>query len=84
LDSIAVTEDRRQPRAERRLDNARAVGVNERSAHNVKRVRFGLERLEGGRNILCPPDFKRRDFDPERASPGLSLGQLQRRNRVKT
>src|SRR5262249_11214725 len=49
----------------------------ERSAHNVKRVRFGLERLEGGRNILCPPDFKRREFDPERASAGLNLGQLQ-------
>jgi hypothetical protein len=36
-----------------------------------------IERLEGGNNILCSPDFEERDFDAERASHGLNLAHLQ-------
>ena len=76
-DKIAGIEDRRQSRAERKRDDASAVGVNECIAHNVKCVRLCLERLEGGSNILCSPDFEWRDFDAERASRGLNLAHLQ-------
>ena len=51
------SEDRRQPRAERKRDDARAVGDNESIFHDVKCVRLAFERLEDGRNILCAPDF---------------------------
>ena len=72
-----VLEDRRQPRAERKRDDARAVGGNERIGHDVKCVRLGLERLEGGSDILRSPDFEWRDFEAERASRGLNLAHLQ-------
>ena len=77
LDIIAVVEDRRQPRAERKRDDARAVGGSECIAHDVKCVRLGLERLEGGSDILRSPDFEWRDFEAERASRSLNLAHLQ-------
>src|SRR5215470_13256798 len=55
LDKFADTDDCRQPRAERKRDDASTVGLNECIAHNVKCVR--LERLEGGSNILYSPYF---------------------------
>ena len=39
------------------------------SSNNIKCVRAPLERLEGGRDILCAPDFERDDLEPERAVP---------------
>src|SRR6516165_1275478 len=76
LDKIAVIEDRRQPRAERKRDDARAVGDNECIADDVECVRLGLDRLEGRSDILRPPHFEWRDFDAERASRGLNLAYL--------
>ena len=73
----AVIEDRRQPRAERKRDNARAVGGNESIDHDVKCVRLGVERRERGSDILCSPDLKRRDFEAERAGRRLNLAHLQ-------
>ena len=72
-----MLKDRRKPRAERKRDDARAVGDNECIAHDVKCVRLGLERLEGGSDILRSPDFEWRDFEAERASRGLNLAHLQ-------
>src|SRR5262245_11260374 len=77
LDKFAGIEDRRQPSAERKRDGASAVGGNESINHNVKRVCSGLERLEGGSDILCSLDCEWRDFDAERASGGLNLTHLQ-------
>ena len=77
FDKIAGTEDRRQSRAERKRDDARAVGGNERIDHNIKCVRLALERLEGGRDILRSPDFECGDFEAERAGRGLDLAHLQ-------
>jgi len=74
----AVIEDRRQPRAERKRDNARAVGGNESIDHDVKCVRLGVERRERGSDILSSPDFERCDFDAERASRCRNLAHLQR------
>ncbi|MGC1278693.1 MAG: hypothetical protein WA893_10855 [Xanthobacteraceae bacterium] len=37
---------------------------------------MGLERLEGGRNVLRFPDFEWRNFDPERARRGLDVTDL--------
>ena len=68
MDMIAGTKDRRQPSAERKRDDARAVGGGECIAHDVKCVRLGLERREGGCNILRPPDFDWRDFAARRRS----------------
>jgi hypothetical protein len=76
LNIIAGIKDRRQPRAERKSDNARAVGGKEGIAHDVKRV-LGLERRKSGRNVLRPADFEWFDFQAERASHGLNLIPLQ-------
>src|SRR5262249_16830920 len=77
LDKIAGIEDRRQPRSERKRDDARAVGANERIDHDVNCVRLGFKRLEGGSDILRSPDFEWRDVEAERASRGLNLAHLQ-------
>src|SRR5262245_5955833 len=79
LDKFADTDDCRQSRANRKRDDASTVGVNECIARNVKCVRLCLERLEGGSNILCSPDFEWRNFDAKRASHGLNLTHLQHR-----
>ncbi len=78
LDMIAVTEDVRQPPRELKGDDARAVGVNKGSAHDVKCVCLGLERLEGGHNILRSPDFEWHDFNAEFASR-VNLAHRQHR-----
>src|ERR1700722_17690399 len=63
LDKIAVTEDRRQPRSERKRDDWRFVDENESVLRDVKCIRLGLKSLEDGRNILRAPDFEWRDFE---------------------
>jgi hypothetical protein len=77
LDIVAGAPDRRQPRAERKRDDACSVGSSESSDHDVKRVGLGLERREGRCDILRPPDFEWRDFEAERACRGLNLAHLQ-------
>src|SRR3984893_3873761 len=67
LDIVAGAPDRRQPRAERKRDDACSVGSSESSDHDVKRVGLGLERREGRCDILRPPDFEWRDFEAGRA-----------------
>jgi hypothetical protein len=76
LDKIALLEDRRQPGVTRKRYDARSVSHNKCIDHNVKCVRIGLERFEGGSDILRSPDFEWRDFDAERASRGLDLAHL--------
>ena len=73
MDLLAIAEQCRQPGTERRCYDARAVGTNESTDHDVKRVRFRLDRLDGGTDILRSPDFGWRDFDAERAC-GRDLG----------
>src|SRR5262249_28774217 len=77
LDISAGIENRRLPRVERKRCDTRAICENETSAHDVKRIRLGLERVECGSDILSSADRKWRDFDAERASRGLDLAHLQ-------
>ena len=77
LDKLAGADDRRQARGKRKRDDARAVGVNERFLHDVNCVRLGLDRCEGGRDILRAPDFEWRDFDTELVSRGPNLIHFQ-------
>jgi hypothetical protein len=55
----------------------RTVGGNETILHDVKCVRLGFERLEGGSDILRSLDFEWRDFEPEGASRGLDVAHFQ-------
>src|SRR5262249_5066457 len=57
LDLLAIAEQCRQPGAERRCNDARAVGTNESTDHDVKCVRLRLDRLDGGNDVLRSPDF---------------------------
>jgi hypothetical protein len=57
--------------------DTRAVGSKEAIAHDIKCIRWGLERLEGRSNIFRSADFEWRDFDAECASRGLKLAHLQ-------
>src|SRR5262249_60070039 len=52
LDKLASADDRRQARAKHKRDDAHAVGVNESFLHYVNCVRLGLDRREGGLDIL--------------------------------
>src|SRR5215472_9319459 len=76
LDKVASTEDCRQPRTERQRKNSSAVGGNESILRDVKCIRLGLERLEGGTDILRSSNFEWRDFEAERASRSLNLAHL--------
>src|SRR5271169_6972007 len=65
-DDFASNSDRWQARGKRKYHDAHPVGGSERIAQVVKCVRLGFERLEGGCNILRPPDFEWR-LPPGRA-----------------
>ena len=82
MDPIAVIEDCRQSRAERKCEDARAVGGRESIGHNVKCVGLDLERREGGSDVLRSPDFPRVDLKADalsraQAPIGLIGGQVQ-------
>jgi hypothetical protein len=64
----------RESQASRKRHEARPVGSNESVIYNVKCVDF--ERLEGGCNIIRPPDPEWRDFEAHGAGRGLSLPAL--------
>ena len=76
LDMNAVIEHGRQPSAERKRDDARAVGGNKCIDDDVQCVRLGVERLEDGSDIFRSPDFEWRDFQTERAGHCLRLVHL--------
>ena len=78
LDIGAGVEGCRQPRAERKRGNLIAIDGKDRIGHDVKCVGLGREPLEGGPNILRPPDFERRDFEAELAGRGVNLTCLWR------
>ena len=44
---------------------------------NVQCVRLRLESLEGGTEVLHPPNFDWRDFNAERARRSFGLAHLQ-------
>src|SRR5262245_16473926 len=68
---------RRQSRGECQGVDTNSVGEYECIGHDVKCVRLGFERLEGGSDILRSADCKWRDFDAEHACRGLDLAHLQ-------
>src|SRR5262245_13458195 len=79
LDLLAIAEQCRQPGAERRCNDARAVGTNESTDHDVTCVRLRLDRCDGGNQFLRSPDFGWHYFNTERACCSLSLAHLQYR-----
>src|SRR5438552_8297795 len=81
-DKVAGAEDRWKSRAKRKRKDAHEVGDHELIDRNVKRIRLGLDRLEGWTEILHPPDLEWRDFDADRAIRGLGLAHLQHGLRI--
>src|SRR5262249_17206157 len=77
LDLLAIAEQCRQPGAERRCNDARAVGTNEGTDHDVECVRLRLDRLDGGNDVLRSPDFGWSGFNTERAGRSPNLTHLQ-------
>lgn len=73
---IIAREDRRQPLAECKGNDAAVVSGNERISNNIKRVNLRFERLKGWGDIFRTPDFEWRDFEAKRASCGLNLSQF--------
>ena len=78
FDKIADARDRGQPRTKCEREDGRAIGDRELIDHNIKCVGLAPERLEGGCDVRCPPDFEWRNVKPERTSRRLSFLRLQR------
>src|SRR5262249_39167580 len=74
-----------EPDADQRVDaqaQACGAGDNECILHDVKCVRLGVERGEGGGNIVCAPDFEWHYFEAERVSCSLKLAGLPHRTGI--
>src|SRR5215469_2203247 len=81
---VAVIEDRRQPRAERKRDDTCAVRGSESITHDVKciglSVRLSLERFKSGRDVLRSLDFEWQGFEAEGASGSPNLAHCDTRS----
>jgi hypothetical protein len=58
------------------------MGIHERVDTNIKCVRATFDRLQGGRNILCAPDFEYVGLETKPAGRCLNLAQLQHGERI--
>ncbi len=76
FDVLPIPMHRWQSCAQRRCVDPNPIGVHEPVGTNIKCLRTALERLEGGRDILCSPNFECIEFETERAGRRLSLAQL--------
>src|SRR5262249_23563614 len=76
FDELPVAVHRRQSRAERQGVDANPVGVHERLATDVKRIRAASEPLESGGNLLGSPNFKCGRFKAKGADRGLNLAHF--------
>src|SRR5262249_32883127 len=52
------------------------IGFHEPVGTNIKCFRMSLDRLEGGRDIFCAPNFERIKFETEHAGRRLSFAQF--------
>jgi hypothetical protein len=77
LNVLPITVHRRQSRAHSQDVDATPVGIHERVRTNIKGIRAVLERLEGGGDVLRPPDFGCSDLKAERAGRCLGLAHVQ-------
>ena len=77
FDVVPISVHRRQARADCQNVDSNPVGVCERVGTDIKGLCAALQRLKGGRDILCSPNFEREDFETERAGRCLNLAQLQ-------
>ena len=68
---------RRQPRAQRQGVVPNSIGVYEQIGHDIKCIGSTFERLDGGCEILCPPDGYGSLFEAERAGRRLNLTHLR-------
>ncbi len=66
MDIVARVEDRWQPPAECKGNDAAAASGNERITNNIKCVNLRFERLKGGGNIFRTPDLEWHDFEAQR------------------
>ena len=74
---LANIDDCRQPRRERKREDACAVGGHKPVNRDVQGFGLALERLEDGRNVLRTPYFQFGDLYAEFCGCGLNLAQLQ-------
>ena len=76
MDIVANAENRRQMRANRKCDKARASSGEDCIRRNIKCVRFSVDPLKRRRNILCSLHFEWYDFKAEPASNNFNLSHL--------
>src|SRR6516162_6897809 len=77
FDVLTYIEKRWQSRRARRFYYAVQVEIHEWVANDVHGLRIPLERLEGERDVLCSPNFRRGDINPKRAGQFLKRTALQ-------
>src|SRR5262245_14742577 len=79
VDLLASTMHRWQSCAQGQSVDPKAVAGEERVGLNIKRLCTVLERLDGGLNVTCLPDFECCDIEGEGACCRLNLAYLQHR-----
>src|SRR5262249_31355864 len=76
---VTFAEDRGQPFAKCKFEDARAVSNHELIDSNINRVSSSLEILESGLDIVSPSDCEWSNFEAKPASLGLCLAHLKYR-----
>jgi len=79
LDKLAGTENCGQSAGEGKRHDGGTVRDDDCILHDVKGIGLGIERFEGGSDILRSPDLQRGDFDAMRVGRGLDVPDLKRR-----
>ena len=62
--------------------DAQSAAPREQVLTDIECVRAAFNRVQGGRNILRPSDFKRLELESERTGRRLQLAQLQHGERI--
>ena len=71
-----------QSRAQCQCVDPNLIGLHEPVGTNIKCLCTALERLKGGHDIFCSPNFECIEFETERAGHRLRLAQLHYGDRI--
>src|SRR5262249_46029802 len=77
FDKLAGKMNRRQSQTDRQVFDSIPVYVYERVATNINCVHSTIERVEGGHDILGPPEFESSDLKTKHAGRCLSCAHFQ-------
>src|SRR5215831_1036694 len=77
FDKLASKMNRRQSQSDRQDIDSIPVDVDEGVAANINCVHATIERVEGGHDILGPPEFERSDLKTKHAGRRLSCAHFQ-------